>query len=377
MLINDRKKALFIDRDGVIVKEGQIDSFEKIVYVEHVFEALRTIERETDYTLVLVSNQDGVGTPSFPFEDYQKVSDRIFQTLNGEDIEFDDVNVDFSLDEDRCPGRKPGTAMLEEYIRDESYSMEHSFMIGDRLTDMSLAKNLGAKGIWLTENENEIPEKYRDVIALKTDSWLDIASFLTCKSLSHRKAFVERVTNETEIHITLDLDGTGKGKAETGLGFFDHMLDQVIRHSRCDADIHVHGDLFVDEHHSIEDVAIALGDVFLKALGDKRGIERYGFFILPMDEVVATVALDFSGRPDFVWDVEFKREYIGDMPTEMIRHFFKSFSSSAKANLYVSVTDGNSHHMAEAIFKGFAKALRRAVKRIPDDNSLPSTKGSL
>ncbi len=373
----NKKKALFIDRDGVIVVEDQVDSFEKIIYIPHVFEALREISKTGSYELVMVSNQDGVGTPSFPMEDYKKVADRIFMTLEGENIVFDDVNIDFSLPEDCCPGRKPGVAMLGKYMTDE-YDMSASFMVGDRLTDMLLARNLGCKGFWLT-NEKEIPAEYQDIIALKTDNWLDIAHYLTASDiLRPRRVSLKRTTKETDIEISLCLDGTGRGSASSGLGFFDHMLDQIIKHSRCDMDIKVDGDLEVDEHHSIEDTALLLGECFIKALGDKRGIERYGFEIVAMDEVAATVAIDFSGRPELVWDVEFKRDRVGDVPTELFKHFFRSFSSSAKCNLYISATkDGDTHHTAEAVFKGFARAVRKAVRRIPGATELPSTKGVL
>ena len=373
-----RKKALFIDRDGVIVIEDQIDSFEKIIYMPHVFEALREIGRRTDYELVMVSNQDGVGTPSYPFESFAGPAERIFSTLRGEGIVFDDVNIDFSLPEDNCPGRKPGTAMLEDYM-DGSYDLASSFMIGDRLTDMILARNLGAKGIWYTDSEEGIPSDLEDTVALKTDSWIAIASFLTCSEVKdHRKASVRRTTKETDISISVDLDGTGEGHIHTGIGFFDHMLDQVVRHSRCDISGEVKGDLYVDEHHTVEDTALALGSAVLEALGEKRGIERYGFEIVPMDDTAATVAIDFSGRDELMWDVEFSMDYVGSFPTELFRHFFRSFSSAARCNIYVSATrGGDSHHTAEAVFKAFARALRKAVKRIPGDDSVSSTKGVL
>ena len=383
-----KKKALFVDRDGVIVVEGavdghddiiyQIDSYEKIIYKPHVFEALREIGRRTDYELVMVSNQDGVGTPSYPYETYEGPAERIFATLRGEDIVFDDVNVDFSLPEDNCPGRKPGTAMLTRYM-DGSYDLSRSFMIGDRLTDMMLAKALGAKGIWYTESKENVPEDLKDTVAIKTDSWLSIASFLTCGGVKeHRISSVRRTTAETDISLSVDLDGTGVGHIHTGIGFFDHMLDQVVKHSRCDISGDVKGDTEVDEHHSAEDTALALGSAFLSALGDKRGIERYGFEIVMMDDVAATVAVDFSGRDELIYDVEFTMDYVGSFPTELIRHFFRSFSSTARCNIYISATKGgNSHHTAEAIFKAFARALRKAVRRIPGDDSVSSTKGVL
>ena len=377
MDILNKKKVLFVDRDGVIVVEDQVDTYEKIIYIPHVFEALREISKKGDYELVMVSNQDGVGTPSFPMDDYKSIADRIFMTLEGENIVFDDVNVDYSLPADNCPGRKPGVAMLGEYLTDK-YDMSKSFMVGDRLTDMTLAKNLGCKGFWLTDSP-ETPDEYKDVVALRTNNWLDIASYLTgYESLKPRTVSLERKTKETDISISLSLDGTGKGSASSGLGFFDHMLDQLIRHSRCNLDILVKGDLHVDEHHSIEDTALLLGECYLKALGDKRGIERYGYEIVAMDEVAATVAIDFSGRPELVWDVEFNRDYVGDVPTELFKHFFRSFSATARCNLYIQATkNGDTHHTAEAIFKGFARAIRKAVKRIPGATELPSTKGVL
>ncbi len=372
-----RKPVLFIDRDGVIVIEDQIDSFERIIYMPHMFEALREIERKTDFEIVMVSNQDGVGTPSFPFEAFAPVMDRILSTLKGEGIVFDDINIDYSLPEDNCPGRKPGTAMIDSY-RSGFYDMSSSFMIGDRLTDMQLAKNMGCKGIWYVDNQDAIPEEYRDTIALKTSSWLDIASFLTGEDLSHRTSSIRRKTKETDISIDLDLDGTGEGRIETGIGFFDHMLDQLVRHSRCDIQGRCIGDLYVDFHHSVEDTALALGEAFFSALGEKRGIERYGFDIVPMDDTVAIAAIDFSGRPDFISSFSFRYDYIGDFPTELIRHFFRSFSAAAKCNLYIEALDGgDSHHTAEAIFKAFSRALRKAVKRRPGDNAISSTKGVL
>lgn len=374
----DRKKVLFIDRDGVIVEERQVDSFEAIEYIPHVFEALREISRRTDYLLVMVSNQDGVGTPSFPYESFIGPAERILDTLRGEGIVFDDINIDFSLPEDGCPGRKPGTAMIDSY-RSDAYDMEHSFMIGDRLTDMMLARSMGCRGFLLSGDDMDIPPDLADTIALRTASWLDIASYLADDStLSHRTAEVHRKTKETDISIAMDLDGTGEGGISTGIGFLDHMLDQLVRHSRCDISGHVEGDLFVDGHHTAEDTAIALGEAFLKALGDKRGIERYGYEIVMMDDTVATAALDFSGRPELIWDAEFTMDAIGAFPTELIRHFFRSFSSAAQCNLYLSaLRGGNSHHTAEALFKAFARAVRKAVRRIPGDTRIASTKGVL
>ena len=374
----NKKRALFIDRDGVIVIEDQIDSYERIIYKPHVFEALREISRKTDFELVMVSNQDGVGTPSFPYESFAGPMERILSTLRGEDIVFDDINVDYSLPEDNCPGRKPGTAMLRDYL-DGSYDLGGSFMIGDRLTDMQLARNLGAKGIWYTEKKEEIPEEYSQVIALSSTDWLEIASYLTGGDAAvHRTASVTRNTKETQISISVDLDGTGSGRIVTGIGFFDHMLDQIVRHSRCDIEGKADGDIHIDFHHTVEDTAIVLGEAVLEALGEKRGIERYGFDIVPMDDTAAVCAIDFSGRPEFQERFAFRYDYIGSFPTELIRHFFRSFSAAARCNLYLEATDGgDSHHTAEALFKAFARALRRAVKRIPGDNQISSTKGAL
>lgn len=371
------KRVLFLDRDGVIVNEDQVDSFDKLIFMPHMFEALRRLRRESDFTFVMVSNQDGVGTPSFPYENYKKCQDRIISTLEGEDIYFDDINVDFSFPEDNCPTRKPGSAMVDSYKNGE-WDLSSSFMVGDRLTDMMLAENIGCKGILLNDGVS-VPEDLKGVVALQTGSWLDVLAFLLPDAFvpTHRVAEVSRSTKETEIELRIDLDGTGKGEIVTGLGFLDHMLSQIVRHSRFDISGTLKGDFDVDEHHSTEDLALTLGSLIKKALGDKRGIERYGYEVLTMDDVVATVALDFSGRPDLIYDVDFKREYIGTFPTEMIRHFFKSFSDSAEMNLYIKVTDGNSHHQAEAIFKAFARTLRKAVRRIPGSTEIQSTKGVL
>ncbi len=381
MSMESKKKVLFVDRDGVIVVEDQVDSFERIIYIPHVFQALREIAEKTDYELVLVSNQDGVGTPSFPLEAFLPVHNRIIDTLKGEGIVFDDQNIDFSLPSDNCHGRKPETGMLTQYL-DGSYDLEHSFMVGDRLTDMCLAKNIGCKGFLLREYMSaplEYGEDLKDTIVLSTDSWLDIARYLTDDStLQVRRCEYKRNTNETKISCSLNLDGSGKGTISTGIGFFDHMLTQVQKHSKFDIELKADGDLEVDEHHTIEDVAITFGECVKIAMGDKRGIERYGFEIVVMDEVTATVALDFSSRPELSWNVEFTREYIGDMPTELFKHFFRSFSSSSLSSISVSINHiGDNHHMAEAIFKAFGRALRRAVKRIPGDVGLPSTKGCL
>ncbi len=372
------KKVIFCDRDGVIVIEDQVDYFEKIIYIPHVFEALREILKKTDYELVLVSNQDGVDTPSFPLADFEKVHKRIIETLGGEGITFDQEFIDFSLPSDNCPGRKPGIAMLSSYTNGE-YDLENSFMIGDRVTDMQLASNLGCKGIWLTDaSRDSLPVDLRECVALVTSSWLDISDFLTLSNVkSHRRVSVERNTKETQIAFNLDIDGSGKGTLRSGLAFFDHMLEQIFKHARFDVEGSVNGDLEVDEHHTVEDIAICLGGAVREALGDKRGINRYGYDVLMMDDVVATVAIDFSSRPALLWEVEFKRDSVGGFPTELFQHFFKSFSDEAKCNLYIKVSNGNTHHQTEAIFKGFAHAMKNAVKRIPGCDELPSTKGVL
>lgn len=377
MHIKDKKKVLFIDRDGVIVKEQQVDSYEKIEYIPHVFEALRTISDKEDYLFVMVSNQDGVGTPSFPYESYIGPMERILETLRGERIVFDDINVDFSMPEDDAPTRKPKTAMIDRYRSDE-FDMAASFMVGDRLTDMLLAKNMGCRG-FLLDKSLDIPDELKNTVALQTDSWLDISAYLAGnESLRIRKAVVRRKTKETDIEVLLALDGTGSGMYTTGIGFLDHMLSQIIRHSRFDIEGRTIGDLEVDEHHTTEDTAIALGEAVLKALGDKRGIERYGSEAVMMDDTIAFASIDFSGRPDFIFDASFTMERIGTFPSELIRHFFRSFSAAAKCNLYLSAREGgDSHHTAEALFKAFARAMRNAVKRIPGDSALPSTKGLL
>lgn len=373
----DRKKVLFIDRDGVIVKERQVDTYESIEYIPHVFEALREISKRTDFSLVMVSNQDGVGTRSFTYEGFSGPAERIFSTLRGEGIVFDDINIDLSFPEDGLPTRKPGTGMIDRY-RELPYDMESSFMIGDRLTDMMLASSMGCRG-FLLDSSLTVPDELKSTVALQTSSWLDIAAYLVDDgSLCHRIAEIRRRTNETDIILSIDLDGTGEGCFETGIGFFDHMLSQIVRHSRFDINGRCKGDTFVDEHHSAEDTALVLGEAVRKALGDKRGIERYGYEIVMMDDVVATVALDFSGRPELMWDVDFTMEYIGDFPSELIRHFFRSFSSASLCNISVSATKGgNSHHTAEAVFKAFARAMRKAVRRIPGDTRVVSTKGVL
>nr|WP_321305352.1 bifunctional histidinol-phosphatase/imidazoleglycerol-phosphate dehydratase HisB [uncultured Sphaerochaeta sp.] len=373
------KRVLFLDRDGIIVEEMQVDSLEKVRYIPGVFGALSRLRKDGSWYFAMVSNQDGVGTPSFPKEAFEIPHQRIMETLNGEGITFDAEHIDYSLPEDNCPGRKPEIGMLTEYM-DGSYDLEHSVMIGDRLTDVWLAKNIGCKAIWFADESRaaELGEDLKEVCILVSDNWAAIASFLLDEhNLSPRTARLERKTKETEISLKLNLDGGSLGSIHTHIPFFDHMLEQVLRHSGCDLDLHAHGDLVVDEHHTVEDVGIALGGAFREALGDKRGINRYGAEILPMDEVLAQVALDFSGRPYLQWDVSFKREYIGTFPTEMVEHFFKSFSDSAGCNLSLKVSDGNAHHQCEALFKAFARAIKEAVHRNPYSMELPTTKGML
>ena len=376
------KKVLFIDRDGTLVLEPedyQVDSFTKLEFYPEVFQYLSKIARELDYELVMVTNQDGLGTDVHPEENFWPVHQFIIKALENEDIYFSEVLIDKTFPSENAPTRKPNTGLLTRYINNPEYDLQNSFVIGDRITDIKLAKNLDSKGIFIANDENlgaeEISkeESLEQYIALKTTSWKSIYEFLKLES---RKASVERNTNETKIKINLNLDGTGKSNIQTGLGFFDHMLDQIARHGQMDLEIQVSGDLEVDEHHTIEDTAIALGEVFAKALGNKLGIERYGF-TLPMDDCLAQVAIDFGGRNWLVWGADFKREKIGEMPTEMFYHFFKSFTDGAKANLNIKAEGQNEHHKIEAIFKAFAKAIKSAVKRDSEKMILPSTKGML
>ena len=376
------KKVLFIDRDGTIIKEPadeQIDSFEKLEFYPKCFTYLGKIAKELDYELVMVTNQDGLGTTDYPEETFWPVQNFILKSFENEGVVFDKVFLDRTFPHENADTRKPGTGLLTAYFS-KDYDLANSFVIGDRLTDMELAKNLGAKGIFINDNTNlgtnEITvkrEALNDVIALENNDWKKIYEFLKLKD---RVAETTRKTNETDIYIKLNLDGTGIGNIDTGLSFFDHMLDQLARHGQMDLDIKVKGDLEVDEHHTIEDTAIALGEVFYKALGNKLGIERYGF-CLPMDDCLAQVAIDFGGRNWLVWETDFNREMIGKMPTEMFNHFFKSFTDGAKANLNIKAEGTNEHHKIEAIFKAFAKAIKMAVKRDVDKMVLPSTKGVL
>ncbi len=377
-----KKKVLFIDRDGTMIKETvdeQIDAFEKMMFYPKAFTFLGKIAKELDFELVMITNQDGLGTDSFPEDTFWPVHNFILKSFENEGVVFDKVFLDRTFPHENTDTRKPGTGLLTTYFSEE-YDLLNSYVIGDRLTDMELAKNLGAKGIFINDDTNlgtgEITVKRDEldtVIALENNDWEKIYEFL---KLNDRIAETHRKTNETDIQIQLNLDGTGKSNIKTGLAFFDHMLDQLARHGQMDLDIHVDGDLEVDEHHTIEDTAIALGEVFHNALGNKLGIERYGF-CLPMDDCLAQVAIDFGGRNWLVWDAGFKREKVGDMPTEMFHHFFKSFTDGAKANLNVKAEGTNEHHKIEAIFKAFAKSIKMAVKRDVEKMVLPSTKGVL
>ncbi len=378
------KKVLFIDRDGTLIKEApptyQIDQFEKLVFFPAVFQSLSRIVKEFDFEMAMVSNQDGLGTSSFPVEDFKPVHDHIVQTLAGEGIHFDEEFIDPSMPHENSPSRKPGLGMLGKYLNNPGYDLQGSFVIGDRLTDIQLAFNLGSKCILLTSEVGagvvdleSLDEGLKNTVVLATGDWMEVYKFLKhgLRTVHH-----VRETNETRIDIKLNIDGTGKSTIATGLGFFDHMLDQIARHGKMDLDITVKGDLHIDEHHTIEDTGIALGEAIYKSLSDKRGMERYGF-ALPMDDAEAKVLIDFGGRSWIVWDASFSREKVGDMPTEMFYHFFKSFSDAAKCNLNVFCQGDNEHHKIEAIFKAFAKAIRMAVKKDPMHDALPTTKGML
>lgn len=379
------RKILFIDRDGTLIHEPedyQIDNLDKLEFYPEVFYYLSKIGRELDYEFIMVTNQDGLGTASFPEENFWPIQNFIIKTFKMEGINFSDILIDITFPHDNAPTRKPRTGLLEEkYLNNEKeYDLKNSFMIGDRLTDIEFALNFGGKGIFIDTHEElggkEVENdalKVQKTIALRTRSWREIYEFL---KLQDRTAEISRKTNETDIKIKLNLDGTGKSKIDTGISFFDHMLDQIARHGQMDIEILVKGDLEVDEHHTIEDTAIALGEVFRNALGNKLGIERYGF-CLPMDDCLAQVAIDFGGRNWLVWEAEFKREMIGQMPTEMFYHFFKSFSDGARANLNIKAEGTNEHHKIEAIFKAFAKSIKMAVKRDVEKMILPSTKGML
>ncbi|MDA3816714.1 MAG: bifunctional histidinol-phosphatase/imidazoleglycerol-phosphate dehydratase HisB, partial [Prolixibacteraceae bacterium] len=370
--MTNKKKALFIDRDGTLVLEPpidyQLDNLEKLEFYPGVFRNMHFIAKNLDYELVMVSNQDGLGTDSFPEDTFWPAQNKILQTFKGEGITFDDILIDKSFPADNAPTRKPRTGMMGKYI-DGSYDLANSYVIGDRLTDVELAKNIGCKAIWLSNESDELLAKkgFAEVCILKTTNWDEVYAEV---AKTDRTAAVKRTTKETDIDIWLDLDGTGKTEISTGLGFFDHMLEQIGRHSGIDLKIKVKGDIEVDEHHTIEDTALALGEALLKALGNKRGIERYGF-CLPMDDSLIQVALDFGGRPWIVWDAEFKRERVGDMPTEMFLHFFKSFSDASKCNLNIKAEGQNEHHKIEGIFKALAKAIKMAIKKDVFNFELP------
>jgi imidazoleglycerol-phosphate dehydratase / histidinol-phosphatase len=383
--INGARKILFIDRDGVLVKEPpityQLDSFDQLEFYPNVFKYLGKIAAEFNFELVMVTNQDGLGTASFPENTFWPIQNLLVNSLKNEGIHFSDIYIDKTLPEQNAPTRKPGVAMLSKYFNNPDYDLVNSFVIGDRITDMQLAKNLGAKGIWLNTDESKgaaevnttIEALRKEVIVLESLDWKDIYEFLKSPD---RKVQHDRITNETKIKVNINLDGKGNSSISTGLPFFDHMLDQLARHGNIDLAIECKGDLHIDEHHTIEDTGLALGEAMVKALGDKRGIERYGY-LLPMDDCLAQVAIDFGGRNWIVWEAEFKREKIGDMPTEMFFHFFKSFSDAAKCNLNIKASGDNEHHKIESIFKAFAKAIKMAVKKDINNDSLPSTKGVL
>ena len=373
------QKILFIDRDGTLALEPegyQLDAFDKLIFYPEVFTFLSKIADELDYELVMITNQDGLGTESFPEETFWPVHKFLIKTFENEGVIFRDVFIDKSFPKDNAPTRKPRIGMLTSFVDSTSYDLKNSFVIGDRLTDMELAKNLGSQGIFIANDPNlgkEETNKETDFpIALNTTSWKAIYNFL---KLKQREVFYERKTNETDIRLQLNLDGIGKSNINTGIPFFNHMIDQLARHGGIDIELTVVGDLEVDEHHTIEDTAIVLGEAFSRALGNKLGMERYGF-CLPMDDCLAQVAIDFGGRNWLVWKAAFKREKIGKMPTEMFMHFFKSFSDGAKANINIKAEGNNEHHKIEAIFKAFAKAIKMAIKRDPDKMILPSTKGA-
>ena len=374
------KKILFIDRDGTLVLEPddeQIDSLEKLEFYPEVFTYLGKISKELDYELVMVTNQDGLGTKSFPEEFFWPAHNKLLNSFKNEGVTFSEIFIDRSFPNDNASTRKPRTGMLTNYLDNSEYNLSESYVIGDRISDMELAKNLNSKGILINIDNIKLKEEtkndFDDVISLKTNSWSEIYSHLKLKD---RVVIKKRKTNETDIDINLNLDGKGKSTIDTGISFFDHMLDQLARHGGIDLDLKINGDLDVDEHHTIEDAGITLGEAFHDALGEKIGIERYGF-CLPMDDCLAQVSIDFGGRSWLVWEAEFKREMIGKMPTEMFMHFFKSFCDGAKANLNIKAEGKNEHHKIEAIFKAFARTIKQAIKRDPEKMILPSTKGNL
>ncbi len=374
-----KQKVLFVDRDGTLIDEPQtdfqIDNLRKLKLLPNIIHDLYKIQQKLDYLLVIVTNQDGLGTDRFPEDTFWETQNKMIELFESQGIKFDEVYIDEHYPYENSPNRKPNTGMLTKFFNG-NYDLENSYVVGDRMTDIALAKNLGAKGIFLRHDYNAseiVPENLQEVLACDAKNWHEIADFLL---LPRRKAVFHRKTHETDIHIELNLDGTGKANIDTGLGFYNHMLDQLAKHSGVDITIKVHGDLHIDEHHTIEDTAIALGETFAKALGDKRGVQRYGF-CLPMDDCIAQVALDFGGRTWLVWQTAFWREKIGDMPTEMFEHFFKSFADGAKANINIKAEGSNEHHKIESIFKALAKAIKMAVQRNADNMELPTTKGLL
>ncbi|GHT23180.1 histidine biosynthesis bifunctional protein HisB [Bacteroidia bacterium] len=371
------KKVLFIDRDGTLIVEPpvteQVDTLEQLEFLPGVIRNLALIREKLDFELVIVTNQDGLGTPAYPQAHFDAVQGKMLEIFKNEGVVFDAVFIDRSFPEDNLPTRKPGIGLLTDYVNGD-YDLEHSFVIGDRLTDVHLADNLGCGAILL--NREPLSDKQKKKVKPRScvvENWEQITRFLFAKE---RKSTVSRTTKETDIHIEIDLDGTGKTLISTGLGFFDHLLEQIGKHAGIDLTIQVRGDLHVDEHHTVEDTGIALGEALAQALGDKRGIERYGF-CLPMDDCLCTVALDFGGRPWLVWEADFKREKVGDVPTELFSHFFKSLSDAAKINLTVRAEGTNEHHKIEGIFKAFARAIKMAVRRDIFNYELPSTKGCL
>jgi imidazoleglycerol-phosphate dehydratase/histidinol-phosphatase len=383
------KKVLFIDRDGTLIIEPphdfQIDSLEDLEFLPHVISALRRIAQELDYELVMVTNQDGLGTDSLPEAHFWPPHHKMLKTFEGEQVLFKEVLIDRTFEHENAPTRKPRTGLLKHYLDNPEYDLANSFVIGDRLSDALLAKNLGAQAILISaeaakvadwqQNQSQLAADYP--LALVAADWYQIYDYLKGKENASRMARVLRQTKETDIFVQIHLEGSGKHQLHTGIGFFDHMLEQLARHARLDLEVQVIGDLHIDEHHTIEDTALALGEAFLKAMGDKRGMERYGHSILPMDEALAQVAIDFSGRPWLVWQADFKREKVGGMPTEMFEHFFKSFSDTAKCNLNIQVSGRNEHHLIEAIFKAWARAIRMALRIDASHMEIPSTKGVL